>query len=183
MQDAGKAVDVVVDGFEVSDAVRLPADVGMDRDRHDLRPLGAFAIEPLEGIDAALREVGRFMMLDEHHRNVVELDRIRQRDERAVRGVDFRRLVVIVPVADVFDAGGGEQVRGILGLGQARPEPADRPRPGEPLEHAERLIDHRKLILDLMDRHLLPGVPHKLPARVERRPRDPLVFLANARID
>ena len=160
-----------------------PADIGVDRDRHDFRPLGAFAVEPLEAVDAALREIGRFMMLDEHHRDVVELDRVGQGDERAVRGADFRRLVVIDPVADVFDAGGGEQVRRVLGLGQARPEPADRPLAGEPLEHAERALDHRRLILDLVDRHLLLGVAHELPAGVARLPRDPLVFLAHPSID
>jgi hypothetical protein len=47
----------VVDSFEVFDPVRLAADVGMDRDRHDLGALGALAIEPLEAVDAALREI------------------------------------------------------------------------------------------------------------------------------
>jgi hypothetical protein len=62
VQYAGIVVDVVVDGFEISDAVRLPADVGVNRDRHDFRPLGALAVEPLEAVDTALREIGRFMI-------------------------------------------------------------------------------------------------------------------------
>jgi hypothetical protein len=47
-------------------------------------------------------------MLHEHHRNVVEFDRVGQGDERTVRCTDFGRLVVIDPVADVLDAGSGE---------------------------------------------------------------------------
>ena len=124
-----------------------------------------------------------FVVLHEHHRDVVELDRIRQCDERPVRGADLRRLVVIDPVADILDPGGGEQVRGLLGFGQPRAEPADRARPGKPLEHSERAVDHRLLVLDLVDRHLLPGMAHEFPAGLARRPRDPLVILADPGID
>src|SRR5437762_954166 len=72
VQGAGVAVDVIVDGFEVFDAVRLAADIGVDRDRHDLGAFFALLIQPVEGVDAAPGEVFRFMVLHEHHRDVVE---------------------------------------------------------------------------------------------------------------
>src|SRR5271163_3167785 len=71
MQHAGIAVDVVVDRFEVFDAVGLAADIGVDRDGHDLGALRPFLVKPLETVDAARREIGRFMVLHEHHRDVV----------------------------------------------------------------------------------------------------------------
>ena len=58
VQYAGMAVDVVVDGFEVFDAVRLAADIGVDRDRHDLGALRPFLIKPLEAVAATGREIG-----------------------------------------------------------------------------------------------------------------------------
>src|SRR5215207_3070163 len=66
MQHAGVAVDVVVDGFEVVDAVRLARDVGVDRDRHDLGALAALAVEAVEGVDAPPGEVFRLVVLHQH---------------------------------------------------------------------------------------------------------------------
>src|SRR5215470_4626981 len=100
--------------------------------------------------------------------------------ERAVRGMTLRRLVVINPVANVLDAGGGEQVGGFLGLGQPGTEPAHWPFAGEALERVERFAYHCRLIRNLVDRHLLPGMAHEFPACVARRPRDALEFLAYA---
>src|SRR6267378_5647426 len=51
MHDAVELVDVIVDRFEVFDAKRLAADVGMDRERQDFRPGLAFLIEPVEAVD------------------------------------------------------------------------------------------------------------------------------------
>ena len=122
-------------------------------------------------------------MLHDHHRDVVELDRIGQRDQRTLVGADHRRLVVVDPVADVFHARGGEQLRRLVGLGQAGPEPADRPLAGEFLQNAHRARDHRGLIRLLVDRALLVGMAHELPAGVLRLLRDARVVLADARID
>ncbi len=105
MQHAVEAVDVVVDRFEIFDPVRLAADVGMDRQRHDFGAVFAFSVEPVELIDRAAEQIIALVMLHDHHRDVVELDRVGQGDERAVGGADHGRLVVVDPVADVFDAG------------------------------------------------------------------------------
>ena len=122
-------------------------------------------------------------MLHEHHRDVVEFDGVGQGHERAIRGRDLGRLVVVDPVADIFDAGRGEKLGRVVGLGQAGTEPADRLFAGERSMTCDRALDHRLLVLDQMNRALLIGVAHELPAGVMRRARDPLVILADAGID
>jgi hypothetical protein len=54
---------------------------------------------------------------------------------------------------------------------------------GEALEDVHRTRDHRTLILDLVDRHLVVGVAHELPAEPLSFLRDPRVVLAGAGID
>ena len=140
-------VDVVVDRLEILDPERLSADVGVDRDRHDFRPIPALFIQPVEAVDRALEHMIALVMLHQHHRNVVQFDRIGQRHQRPLGGADHGRLVVIDPVADIFDAGFGEVFRGLQGLRQAGAEPADRPLAGEFFDHAHRAVDHRLLVL------------------------------------
>jgi hypothetical protein len=73
-------------------------------DRHDARlprPLGVEAVELVLGSPV---ELGRRVVLDQHHREVVDLHRVRNGDERAARRADERGLVVVDPVADVLDA-------------------------------------------------------------------------------
>src|SRR6476620_11778378 len=86
-------VHVVIDLLEVLNPVRLPADVGVDRQRADFRALRAFSVKPIELVDGALEQIVALVVLDQHHRNVVELDRIRQRDERTLGSADNGRLV------------------------------------------------------------------------------------------
>src|ERR1700730_15154235 len=54
VHDAVELVDVIVDRFEIFDSERLTADVGMDRERQNFRPVLAFLIEPIEAVDSAL---------------------------------------------------------------------------------------------------------------------------------
>ena len=68
----------------------------------------------------ALEQIVALVVLHDHHRDVVELDRVGQRDQRPVGGPDHGRLVVIDPVADVFDAGLGQQLGRLQRLRQAR---------------------------------------------------------------
>src|SRR3954462_3776207 len=51
---AGLLRDVIVEGLEILDPVRLAGDVGVDGERHDLRPLRPFLIQPVELVDGAL---------------------------------------------------------------------------------------------------------------------------------
>ena len=109
------------------------------------------------------------VVLHDHHRDVVELHGVGQRDERALGGLDDGRLVVVDPVADVLDAGFGQQFGRVERLRQARAEPADRALAPELLQRVHRFVDHAALVFDLVDRHLLEGVAHRLPAGVARR--------------
>src|SRR5512136_291631 len=74
VQHALVLVHVVVDLLEIFDSVRLPADVGVDRQRAELRALRALGIEPVELINATLEQIVALVMLNQHHRNIVELD-------------------------------------------------------------------------------------------------------------
>ena len=123
------------------------------------------------------------MVLHRHHRNVVELHRIRQRHQRTIRGADRRRLVVVDPIADIFDAGRGEQVWGLQRLRQPRAKPADRPLAGKALDHVERMLDHRFLVWLQMNRTLLIGMAHEFPAVIFCLFGHARIILADPRID
>jgi hypothetical protein len=57
VQDSGVPGDMLVDSFEIFDAMWLAADIGVDRNRHNLGPLRPFIVKPVEGVDAAGREI------------------------------------------------------------------------------------------------------------------------------
>src|SRR5665213_2606326 len=80
VQHALVLVHVVVNLLEIFDPVRLAADVRMDRQRAELRARLALGIKPVELVDGALEQIVALVMLDQHHRNVVELDGVGQRD-------------------------------------------------------------------------------------------------------
>src|SRR5215471_15190433 len=77
MQHALEAARVIVNRFEVFDAVRLAADIGVDRQRHDLGAALALGIETIELIDRALGEILALVVLDDHDTDVVDLDSVR----------------------------------------------------------------------------------------------------------
>src|SRR5262245_35636685 len=71
----------------------------------------------------------------------------------------------------------------LVGLGEPRPEPADRALAGELLDGVEAAPDHPRLVLLVVDRSLLVAVAHELPPRVLARLRDARVVHAHARVD
>src|SRR5262245_41408962 len=73
MQNAFVLVHVVVDLLEVLYPMRLSTNVGMNCQRADFRALRAFGVEAVKLIDRTLQQIVAFVMLDQHHRNVVEL--------------------------------------------------------------------------------------------------------------
>src|SRR5262249_25566395 len=139
--------------------------------------------KPLELVDGAPREIFAFMMLDDHHADVVDLDGVRQGHQRTARGVDEGGLVVIDPVADIFYSGIYQELRGFQGLGEAWPEPPHRPLAGETLEDVEGTRDHAGLVLDLVNWDLIVAVTHELPAEAFSFLRNAGVVLAGARVD
>src|SRR5215831_17315374 len=126
VNDTLMAIDILVYGFEILYAMGLARDIGVDRHCHYARPGRALRMESVEVVRAALLPVGRLVMLDDHHGDVVELHRVRQGDERSLRRRNDRWLVVIHPVAHVLDAGRGKVFRRVVGLRQSWAEPADR---------------------------------------------------------
>jgi len=66
--------EFVEDPLEVFDAVRHAGDLGMDRDRYDTRRSRAFGVKAFELIHRPIIEFSSFVMLDHHHRYVVQLD-------------------------------------------------------------------------------------------------------------
>ena len=109
MADAtGAAEDIIV----------MPALVNA----HDhARPLRTFGIKPVKGIGATLLPIARFMMLDDHGRNVIQLQRIGQSHQRTMRGGDGGGDFVEHPIADIFDACFGQIIGGFQRLRQAGP--------------------------------------------------------------
>src|SRR5262249_56954405 len=80
-------------------------------------------------------------------RLVVELLGIGHGDDRAAAvEVHHVGLVVVAPVADVFAAGGGEMIKGIPGLLEARAEPARRTLAGVLLDRAKGIADDLRLL-------------------------------------
>src|SRR6185312_9014983 len=61
-----------------------------------------------------------------------------------------------------------------------RPEPADWPRAAEFLDDVQRAADHRSLVFVLVDRLLVIGVAHELPAVLLGLLGDARIILANA---
>ena len=162
--------------------MRLAADVRVNGERDEFGAMFALGIEPVELVLHQIEQIIAVVVLHQHHRNVVQFDRIRQRHQRAVDGADGRRFVVIDPVADIFDARGGEQIGRFQRLRQAGPEPADRAFAGELFHNVHGSIDHRSLVRLLVDGPLLIGVAHELPAGVARFRRHARIVLTDARI-
>src|SRR5438093_9126365 len=59
--------------LEVLDPMRHSADVRVDRNRHHARALRSFSVERLELILGSAKKFLRFMVLENHHRAVVQL--------------------------------------------------------------------------------------------------------------
>ena len=114
---------------EVAQPVRHSHDVGMHHQRHDPRGAVRVGVQLLELIDGAVPVFRGFVMLNQHHRDVVAFLRVRHAHEGTAARVQHNRLVVQNPVADVIVAFFGQDVGRVPCLGQARPKPAARPSP------------------------------------------------------
>ena len=59
MEHAVEAADMFIDGFEIFDAVRLPADIGVNGDGKDFCPLFSLGIKALELVQLSGYETRR----------------------------------------------------------------------------------------------------------------------------
>src|SRR5437762_3477275 len=100
--------------LEVLDPMRHSADVRVDRNRHDSGAVRSFSVERLELILGSAKKFLRFMVLENHHRDVVQLYRIRERNERAMRRFDLVGLIIVDPVGDIVKAGFGQEIESLF---------------------------------------------------------------------
>src|SRR6185436_3033676 len=104
------------------------------------------------------------MSLQRHRDDVVQLEIIRQSNDRAVRSPYANRLIVTRPITEVLDAGLAEMIERCEILGKTWPEPPARPRPGKSLDYVERSENRFPLIGQLVHRLLIVAVRVELPA-------------------
>jgi hypothetical protein len=155
----------------------------MQADRHDPRDRGALLIQTLELVDGAAVEPVRRELLQGVHRDVIGLERVGDRDERSRPGLDHHGLVVEHPVGDIRDALLAQEVRRLLGLGQARALPAARCRASEALDGFDRVADRPALVIEPVHRALHEAVAHEFPACGQRRLGDARIAVADIAVD
>src|SRR5579884_621289 len=143
----------------------------MYADGHDASGFCGFRIEAVESINAALEEYVGFVMVRDHHRDVVDLRAIRNGEDWTAGGFGPQRLIVEYPIAKPCQAAFGDVIKRMVCLTAAGTKPPRRPFPGKRLYDVERFSNHGALVLDLLDRHLHVAVRHELPSGIARRSR------------
>ena len=153
-------------------AMGLPHDVGVERDAEHHGAAVAFRQQLLDrGADHAGERL-RLLPASDDRGDVVDLLRIGDRQQPAVRGRQPRRLVVVRPVEDVAIALLRQQVRRPVAFGNPGAEPPRRAdaQPGKPLGN---VADHR---------HFAPAGQVALRRGVRRAMRCNLVATVAARL-
>ncbi len=115
-------------------------------DRHHPGGLGAVLVEPVELVDHHAVELPGAAAAVDENRDVVDLDRVGGRDQRARFGAHGVGLLVVYPVADIVVAGLGQQIGRVAGLRQRRAEPAARPAPGGLGDGCRDVFDQRRAL-------------------------------------
>ena len=171
---------------EIFAPVRHADQERMQADRHHAAGLGAVLVEDIELVADHLPEGLGALVQVEQRRNVVDLRRIGQRDHRALLHPHRIGLLVVDPVADVFDAVLGEDVERAHGFAQGRAEPAARRLSdalGDGLHH---LADQGALFLFglLVDQDRVgDAVAHPLPAELVALLDDAWVLVADVGVE
>ena len=141
----------------------------MQADRHHPARRGAVLVEHVELVDDHPVELLRPQPAIQEGGNVVDLDGIGDRDQRA--GFDVHRigLLVIDPVADIFDAVPGEDVGRVEALAQRRAEPALRCGSGAFRDGGDDVADQPALLVLrlVVEQHRVgAAMPHPFPAEI-----------------
>src|SRR6185436_5680042 len=111
-------------GTQAAQAERVAKHVGVDRDTHHQRVALALLDHLVELVDDHVAEVRSVLLAMDDHLRVVELDRIRNREQRPRARAQPHRLVVHRPVHEVFVAELLEEVgrvRCLVGAGSHPP--------------------------------------------------------------
>jgi hypothetical protein len=106
------------------------------------------------------------MVLDHHHRDVVQFDAVWHGQQCPMHCAQRARQVVHHPVSAIADAGLRQQIGRLQRLGQSRREPAHDVVAGRRAQRTDGVADHRTLILHQMRGDLAEAMAHELPSRV-----------------
>ena len=171
---------------EILAPVRVADQERMQADRHHPAGLGAVLVEHIELVADHLAEPLRALVQAEQRRNVVDLRRIGHRDHRALLHLHRIGLLVVHPVADVFDAVLGKDIERAHGLAQRRAEPAARRLADALGDGRHRFLDQRALLglRLLVDQDGIgDAVPHPFPAELLALLDDARIFAANVGVE
>ena len=111
-------------------------------DRHHLGLVGAFAVQPIEGVDHVLRKIaGAAEPLRTEELHVVRVKGIRQHEVALAGDIDEIRQLVVVGVAVVEEAAFLDQQTPGVGRSRGPSVPADRPDAGRALYRGDGARD------------------------------------------
>src|ERR1051326_5332473 len=123
------------------------------------------------------------MMLDGVDRNVVKLQRVWNRVERATSHLHPVWQIVVHPVGDVLDPLFGQNVGGVEGLAQARTHPATRRPACRVLDGLDCFPNYMTFVFLEAKRPLDETVPHDFPAALEALFHDGRIALADGTVE
>src|SRR5258706_29189 len=109
MHDAGLAEHISIQLLEIADAMRHAGDVRMHGDCHHAARAFAIVVEPVELVLATQQQLLGRRVLDHHHRDVVDLERVGNGHARLRGGMDPHEL-------DVEETDGPELQDGFGGM-------------------------------------------------------------------
>jgi hypothetical protein len=94
---------IVEEFLKITDSMRHAAQIRMDADRHDPRRNLALLIQAIELALATFKQLCWGVLPYGHYGDVVDFDRVRQRNQGTGRRFQFAGEVVDDPVGDVAD--------------------------------------------------------------------------------
>src|SRR6266540_3559742 len=104
--------------------MRDTADIRMDRDSHYTSAFRSFGIESLKLVLGSTKKLFSLVVLQNHHRDVVQLYTVGKRNEWAVCRLNFVGLIVVDPIGDVLQPGLSQKIESLFGFGEPRAKPS-----------------------------------------------------------
>ena len=96
----------------------------MDCDSHHASAFCSFGIESLELVLGSAEKLFCLVVLQNHHRDVVQLYTVGKRNEWAAVGFDLIGLIVVDPIGDVLKSGLGQEIQSLFSFSEPRAEPS-----------------------------------------------------------
>src|SRR6266849_6163066 len=178
--------DVAERLVEPGDAVRHADQIGVEADRHDPARMRALGVERVELALYRGDELVDRAVAGMEERRIVDLVGIGDRHEPLAADIHQIGLVVIDPIGDIETALFDQVVERVPGLGEPRPEPADRLLAAQRGDLGEGPGDRLAFFLRL---HLIEPariglvMAEDLPAELDRGLHDLRVMVANVAVE